>query len=259
MSWTPRTGGSNSISSAGSTSLSATSTDAVIIGDCILLSVLVDSLAGAIGSRVSDATHGDYKDSLGNVYVRIRQDSSAFSVQEIWLASVTSPGTPTVRIQLENSPGTTTATYIALNIDPFTDCSTNIRVAGHAGQLQNTGNYTATDAISSGVIVPIQNDTLIYGNTADLLNGGDPGVGGTGFTELQLSAGGGLLPLLTEYRIQSVAASIAVTFTATVNPAAYVTQIISVGMVSRGNNIALAAGMVPAFGDGPVPYIFYPA
>lgn len=259
MSWTPRTGGSNSTSVAGSTSLSATSTDAVIIGDCVLLSVLIDTLAGAVGSRVSDTTLGDYKDSLGNVYIRIRQDSSAFNIQEIWLASVTVPGTPTIRIQLESSPGTTTATYMSINIDPFTDCSSNIRVAGHTGQLQNTSNYTATDAISSGVIIPTQNDTLIYGNTADLVNGGDPGIVGTGFTELQLSAGGGLLPLLTEYRTQTIAASIAITFTATINPTAHLTQIVSIGMLFRGNNTVLAVGTVPALGDGPVPYIFYPA
>lgn len=243
-SWGYRTGGGNCSSSAGSTELSATCAGSVSVGDLILVSTFVDKLAGATGGAISDGTNGVGFDDLGNAYtLLVTNGLGSLGYQQIWMSLVDNAGTPTLRLQMQASPGTTTATYMAIAVDAFSGANGAVSVDDTVAQLFNTGNYTASDAISMGPVTPLDTDALIYGGVSDVYNGGDPGSVGTGFTGAQLTAGSGLVKIRTEWLQHATETDRAITWTASENPCAFVA-------------VGVAITRVPNDGSGTVPYSY---
>lgn len=262
MTWNKSTSGTGATLVAAA-AVSATAGSSMSVGDLIMVTLLWDKITTATSAIINDATNGNNKDNLGNTYSQIVVNSaSAVGDIEIWMAVVEFAGTPTVRMRFGPTQGTSQVTYGSVNVDPFTGSDVNSVSAGSDNNFQNTSDYTATDAITSTAFTPSSDGCLIYGATTDLVNGGDTETIGTGFS-LGSVDGGGLLIAKSEWREQTTAASVAATFTSTTNPAGYITVAAAVTPATilagiRGNPV-WAYGPVPAFGNGPVPYIFFPA
>lgn len=195
MPWTPLTPGSSSYSGAPVTSRTATC-GAVAVGDTINVGVLHDNSSGAVVT-----------DTLGNTYSKNAEVIAGVAVG-VWSSRVTVAGTPTVEVQFLPNPGGSTATLCDLNVDPFAGSNAQSAVDGANSNGQGSPG-TGTDAVTSGTFATSKDGCLIYGASANTALGVNDAVG-TGYTQAQRSSSGALV---TEYKTQAVAGSVAATFT----------------------------------------------
>jgi hypothetical protein len=214
MPWTYSSGSAATASNAGTgTSQGVTLAGAVSVGNTIEMAV-------SYGTSLDNPTSASLTDSLGNVYTKKSGalDSTNFQACETHQCIVTVAGTPTITVKMNPTPGTTRFDNCIVNADPFTGSDASSASDGTGAAQKQATPTTTTDLLTSGSFTTVTDGDLIYTATCDTATGGNPGSVGTGFTLAQ-SGGVGIVNLKSAYKTQSVAGSVAGTWTAAVNDA----------------------------------------
>ena len=151
-------------------------------------------------------------DSLGNSYTAIfNAPSFGGQIWGLFVCKVTNAGTPTLTVQFNPTPGTTTGKDVGILYDAFSGSSSGSTTDGSAsnGQL---GVGPGTDVVTSTNITTTHDGDLIYGIT-----GNDTPVG-TGFTLASTATnigGAGGFGFVSEYKVQGTHGAVAATFSPT--------------------------------------------
>lgn len=217
MTWSPLTKAENFYAGGSPfvTELSVTSGVALSVGQTVFLCVTHDNNAGspATGSVMQDATNGNNRDSLNNLWTKeVEVTGSNNQMGSIWKCIVTVAGTPTIRIRFNPTPGTSNVGNVTLSLEPFSGSDANSVTDGTpTGQLQNAPG-TGTDVITSGALTTTVPGAIVFGCVIDTQTGTDTCAHGTGFTDGQATNASGVV-IRSEWLEKVAAGSQAATFT----------------------------------------------
>lgn len=147
-------------------------------------------------------------DTLGNVYTAataVIQDATNLQYQQAYVAPVTVAGTPTITATFG-----TLRQFRAIILTEYSGAHPTAPFDVGGGQLQ-TAPGAGTDAVTSGLVTPSQNNSLIHGAVQNTNDPTTTFAAGTGFA-LGFATTGQITT--SEWLEQATAAPIAATFTA---------------------------------------------